>query len=504
MTLSHKTLWIVAIFNSCSGILVSPILSYHLYQFYKRKDELFISKRYPDLVYATTILTIFGLIVSSTLNSVKLISPLMHTDYSSYLLVARAVNVSVSLLLYSLNWLFITRVWLMSYDLHYSKSNVNKQWKSYLDPALIKRDFWLKYRQTYGSLCYVLKGTFVAICVFVTVSVVIIQLNLESAVVNVYTHGALHLLMLVILILLYCKLPRVLDLFYLQFEVQMYAFVQISLWIVTIITTVLYQSQNEIVSFIGLLLRMNAGILGYMFVGFTSTWWILKKLDARFDNSYSKQINRHQSRELQRVLLDADNFELFVQHLAREFSVETMLSFIEMVQFKHLINSTFDINLGRVTSSYETDDDFELFFDFEQCNITINNAIPKSSIVYKSKLQQSDHNDLIPFFKIAHRLYRKYIVCGAELEINISGECRDVYTNDMECDVDVFVQSKLKSDDPMEAIDLFETFDVVIEEMYALLTTACARFLETDENVNIARIHLTNCDTNQIMSKVYM
>eukprot|EP01083_Nonionella_stella_P093740 262820_1 len=495
---SNRVLWLVTVINGCSGILVSPLLLYYLRRFYRRKDELFISIRYPRLVLITCILTVITSIVLSSLNSLILISPLKHTHHSIHKLVASIQNAVSCLLLYSINWLFITRVWLMSYDLHYSNSNVNKQWKSHLDPSLIDKDFWLKHKQKCGSITYVSRLTFVANCIFTTLSVVTVHLHIGSshATMNaLYVHATLHLGIVILLLALYATVRSVLDLFYLKWEILMHVISKLLAMLCAFGANRMYKLEDDTLSLIGLVLRMNAGIIAYVTAAFASTWWIMRKLDGTFNDSYSQHPNHHKSRQLQRILLDAEHFELFVQHLAREFSVETILAFIEMVQFKHIINSKFDVNLGRMDSDIGiTSEQTDIYFDFYQCDITTNKAIPKSALVYKTSTKQSDHDDLKPFVRIAHGLYHKYIQIGSELEVNISGECRDIYVDEMECGVDVFL------DHPMEAIDLFEYFDLCIEEMYCLLATSCARFLETDKNVNIARIQLglRPLDTNQI------
>eukprot|EP01084_Bolivina_argentea_P315348 546317_1 len=131
MTLSNDALWMVTVVHSFTGLIIAPLQSYFLYQFYKRKDDLFIAKRYPFLVIKTTILTIAAQILWPPFSSLRQISPLMHTNHSLYLVFARIQNICHPPLVYAISWLFITRVWLISYDLNYANSNMNKKWKSY-------------------------------------------------------------------------------------------------------------------------------------------------------------------------------------------------------------------------------------------------------------------------------------------------------------------------------------------------------------------------------------
>eukprot|EP01083_Nonionella_stella_P269877 913456_1 len=471
--LSNETLWLVTAINSFSGFIIIPILGFYLYQFSKRKDELCIAKRYPFLVRVCTLLTILVIPVSSSLNSVRRLSPLLHTNDTAYTTLARVQNIIVGPTVYAIDWLFITRVWLISYDLNYANSNMNKQWKSHLDLTLIDQDFWLKHRNTYGNANYMLRFTFVMFTIYTIPTIVLVQIYIGTdtmKLIDPYLGLTLHLSIVFILIFFYIRLPRVLDLFYLRWEVKRFVLILIGglFWFI-LMNQVIQRVNNDTVIIIAFVLKMNTSILGYLAMSLTSTSLILRKLDGGLSSSHLKQINRQNARELQRVLLDPHNFELFVQHLAREFCIETILSFIEMVQFKHLINVKFaiDINLGR-SVSYDGDCelDTELFYDFDRCDINRNTAIPRSFIVCKSDLKQKDHNDLAPFLILTHALFSKYIAPGAELEINISGAVRESYLKDMECGVGTFIDNKLNNDNPMEAIDVFEYFDECIEEMY--------------------------------------
>ena len=90
-------------------------------------------------------------------------------------------------------------------------------------------------------------------------------------------------------------------------------------------------------------------------------------------------------------------------------------------------------------------------------------------------------------------MYKKYIELGSELEVNISGVMRSSYNKDMH-NYQTFIENNCDID-PM---DLFDFFDVVIEEMYHCMMTAFDRFNETDQRVIIAKIYLTDAKSEQI------
>eukprot|EP01084_Bolivina_argentea_P315351 546326_1 len=501
--LSNGILWLITIINGSSGVIIAPVLYYYLLQFYKKKHKIYIQKRYPKLVVITNSLIICALILVSSLNSVKFVSPLISTNYTVYLLISRILNVISSPFLYTINWLILARIWLMFYDLNYANSNMNKKWKSYLDPTLIEKDFWLTNKDKYGSFHYVLKLSIVGSVVFTLFAIITVQFtitkNLDS--IRIFVIGALHAIIYLILMIIYCKLPTIIDLFHLKSEVKLLIIIQIVGWILIFITNAIYKVNNNIISFIGLILRLNCGVVGYMAMAFTSTWWIVKILDNKFSKENSKQPKREKSQQLQSVLVDEKNFQLFMQHLTREMSTEIMIcfiqGFIEMVQFKHLIMSkcelqTFGGIMSSITEEKEIENNEIIFFNFKQCDITKNIAIPKSQIVYS--LETNEPNN---YFRIAHKLYNKYIKEDVELEINISASLREIYVNKMDCDVEIFINKMI--DEKLGLIDLFKYFDCIIEEMYCLLTSSLERFLEADKNINIARIQMPRLDSDQII-----
>eukprot|EP01084_Bolivina_argentea_P317309 550141_1 len=64
-------------------------------------------------------------------------------------------------------WSVLARYWLIYYELNYSNSLMNKQWKAHLDPSLISKDFWLRNKSTYGTKKYAVRT---AVCLWIICS----------------------------------------------------------------------------------------------------------------------------------------------------------------------------------------------------------------------------------------------------------------------------------------------------------------------------------------------
>merc|ERR1712176_1232649 len=106
---------------------------------------------------------------------------------------------------------------------------------------------------------------------------------------------------------------------------------------------------------------------------------------------------------MRQMLMNEEKFEDFIQFMIKEFSSESILSFVEFVQFKQRMIESLD---GGKTSGVVWD------------NYVLSDALPQSSIVF---------GDAKEFKECAHLLYEKYIKIGAELEVNLSAGLRYQY-----------------------------------------------------------------------------
>lgn len=125
--------------------------------------------------------------------------------------------------------------------------------------------------------------------------------------------------------------------------------------------------------------------------------------------------------------------EAFIDWMYREFSSESILSFIEFVQFKQWVKQRIRTS-GGMAISLESDPADYQFYD----------KIPKSTIIYGNvtasvemvsgmeivdKLENWQKVDVRGRAKhIAHLLFVKYIRDRSEFQINISGPLREQYT----------------------------------------------------------------------------
>ena len=132
--------------------------------------------------------------------------------------------------------------------------------------------------------------------------------------------------------------------------------------------------------------------------------------------------------------------------------METLLAFIEFTQFQWYVKN----KMGD-----EADDEIK-----KVMLIVFPDSIPLSSI-----LEEKQSDDQLHDLKIkAHRVYKKYVMIGAALEINISWDCRKrviAILDDLEL---------LISMDSVVLKDLFNIFNDCNLEMWNLMLGSFCRF----------------------------
>merc|ERR1719420_209580 len=107
--------------------------------------------------------------------------------------------------------------------------------------------------------------------------------------------------------------------------------------------------------------------------------------------------------ELTQCLSQQNSFDLFFKFLAKEFSIECLLSYVELIEFKQRLSKRMDSKLGDVG-----DDDEDLKQRFPA----------RIAAVESPDLGDAEDGDASVKREI-HRFYVKYIRTHSEFEINV-------------------------------------------------------------------------------------
>eukprot|EP01083_Nonionella_stella_P059549 155814_1 len=486
--------------------ILIPFVSYYLFKFNQNKDEMIIFKRYANIVIYINILVLVYLLIDRPMEMLVLISPLR--EQRLYYL-GTMWNLTY-LAPYFVIWLFLARFWLMFYDLKHAKSTANSRWKLYLDPALVEGDFWTKYHLL-GSMKYTLMIAFILWFLTTLLWFIPSQMSLHidywdnGPLITAATMmiGLVHLICCVFCSVIWCKTPRISDVFHLRYELKLLiiSFWVTVVWFITllVIEYMINQSTgNEAVLYTFMVVRTFSASVSYVVYSSVSTVFILNKLETECK---AKSASFQKLQNVCDIILHKEYFELFVHHLIREFSMELILCFVELIQFKQQLNTAYSLDKQSIETIPEDQVTFEgemvCLIDFRNICLQLNKNpnIPKSDLIY-GHINHENETNIETYLRIAFLLFDKYINnenCS-ELEINISGEMRSEYLSKM-CDMESFINQNKST---MKPDQLFEYFDVVIEELHQLLSFSFGRFMRSDLQINVARPILVDRDTEQL------
>jgi len=172
-----------------------------------------------------------------------------------------------------------------------------------------------------------------------------------------------------------------------------------------------------------------------------------------------------------------------MHHLAKEFSIESLLSLTEFIQFRDQCIKSKETKMNdaatrklsvmhSIASMGSPKSKTRLTVDIEQVDrgndigIQLPDSIPQSWIVYGKGTGFDDRER-------AHLLYLKYIKVGAALEININSADRRYYQQvlgDLEC---------LRTNESLTEQQLMDIFVPCCQQMMVYLTSSVNRFAST-------------------------
>lgn len=220
--------------------------------------------------------------------------------------------------------------------------------------------------------------------------------------------------------------------------------------------------------------------VSHILIVYIMTFWV--KLKINEDNQQFAVMKRQTSERnskylpLVEILENPIGYELFMEQLCKEYSMENLLSVTEFLQFKCLLLSQH--NLKEEEAVFPIDLPMEF--------------IPKSSIVYAQYDMENDDlisdaatDDVIEdkdattyaYGQIVYRLWNKYIRNGSELTINIGWESRQNIEKFIDKNRKCIHQNLLLND-----AEYFGLFDECIAELLKLMQSdSHVRFLHTEE-----------------------
>ena len=468
--------------------------------------------RYPLMLKWINFIGIFSLSINHPLIVISQLSPINIVSPLIFKLITTITFCSSSILFNGICIFALSRYWLMFYDLNLLNSNINNQWKLLINPYLFNPSFWFNYKSTLGNQRFVLLSmvsVFLFICLLHCILMIMFSDSQYIPTWNV-VKVSLFILPTILGWMLYFKSPHVINnKIRLKYElssvltIPMLMFMTIVPFNLYIIW--LYDGYEQLNNhgngegiYNALTIIQVAPIEVLIF--YAVTWWIPKRCNSDvkkqkydgLDSNTSSNDKFNSNYSLYTILSDENLTREYIAKFCVDCNVAITACFIEMVQFKDLMQKTFDIATDRLNQRLSTIDedqdeikekDDQLFI-FSECDICSNKVIPKSHIVYNI----NKHKTIKDFLQIAHILYYKYIH-QTEDAVKLSSTLRNCYEMDMNMPLNVYIDKEINQLD-VKPNDLYEYFDLVIHEMWAYLDSDYNRLVTL--TLSYGNFHGTN------------
>ena len=232
---------------------------------------------------------------------------------------------------------------------------------------------------------------------------------------------------IITLSVLWCKVPPFYDAFLIKQEMKYVLCLALTsticfiVWALKVAIFGYHFYSFMIFQFVNGLIVGAVGITINVFL-FTSEneHFLMDILDSPKHQELWVEDNFRKTYTLKQTLANEGLIEGFFQHLSNEFSVELLLAFIELTQFRAVMR-----NDSSFVDAIQTEiQQHAVSTKLKRAPMHLSHTLPKSKIVYETYEGVGCNED--KYLLIARDLFMKYIGYrnGAELEINISAPCR--------------------------------------------------------------------------------
>eukprot|EP01084_Bolivina_argentea_P045914 84509_1 len=456
-------------------LILAPYCLWCTIKYYRCRHHIVISKRYPTLTILFCIVAVMMLCIEQVLYRIIFTFSNDYDNFSDIPPVLFHITIIFSTLLQTpIPWLMATRFWLIYYNVQWTKSTLNKQWKIHLNYLEIDQNWFLSHKSTVGNAKYLTLRVLIIVFCLSIFSIFIRAASIAEGSIN----GAFSLfisafLPFLFMIIISCKMRKFTDYFYIIKEFKaiticIYANIaayiifrgilpQIFGWngyIKELIVSILMAIQvpmfvtvqtiyvlhnmgiNDHSSNVGKFQRLNSNkidlVLSEILSSNTST-----KTQSETDGK-SNEEQTVSAITIDDTLSKESTFEAFMLHLSKEWSMELLLAYVEVTQLQQQIKLEYsdfinDMEFRVLQESLLTNNSIPLSFIISHTNI--NELVEKQGIVIN---RVHDKTDKMIQFKIRmYALYLKYIK-DSELQINISYQQHKKLASMMQ-DVDYFI-----------------------------------------------------------------
>eukprot|EP01083_Nonionella_stella_P158065 513903_1 len=498
--------YIICIFLCGCCFMMSLVLLYCLYIFNKIKVLLIYKKRFPWVVKVECYMCLI---------QCSIIWPLWILCASEFTTLTKSTYTDNLNLIFFLNYLIYpffghavtcleaVRLWIMYYKMNHMNAVSNNQWESVIDNTSMMHNWYLMHSTTFGCLRWVMKRVFVYY-IFVSISSMVLLVHFGFTAHTQCVDCFFYSVPILFILYLYTTLLRKKQihdnfLFYLEFKTTNRIFmIGLSLYAFAPLMFALDPYYADMwTAMLGVTILTGPTVISALYIPRMILQNILwsdvtphrKKLNdvvspgssvaslsppcpsdtkSPSNSTISYVVSEVYAESHKRVYLDEIFVnkvytQYFIHHVIKEFSLECVLSWIEMKQFGYYLYTqlkALDVNLST---------DPTINRDIEP----LAQHVPQSTIVYCTEINDRKEKVMHNFKDKFVALYDKYIEDKAEYEVNISYELKER--------LDCFKSMHESDAWNVNEKELLGVFHEVIAEMRIFMNTSLQRFTKSVE-----------------------
>eukprot|EP01083_Nonionella_stella_P047704 127677_1 len=422
-------------------IFLLPFMVVSTIKFYRIQHYGGISARYPTIIVATSIYTTLHLfiidqymLISQGIAPSLLQSPMMHW-------ITTMIFPRFSLII---PFITVLRVWLIHFDIKHALHKSTQDWQILLGSTVDKEDWFSRNKSKWGNWKWLLKIFIFSWCILSVCTMIpsIVSYSNHAIRISQTLYIILLLLLLFPIGVIWYKTPYFEDTFYIKKEIQ----ILLKCDIVCILLFFFMSFWARPSNIFELIQRVSIISIHFLQVYVSVHWVIIKqqtinkpaasamnlmsshnksrlnqccllyRVDADFDRPFRMSIVNSRSNSVkQRLFTNQRLFNVLIatdiginclfEHLKREFCFESLLFFIEIVQWIYSVtNKSFD--------KWDIRPVPDIQFEF-------------ATVVPISCINNTDHGW---HYKI-DQIYNKYIGPSGEYQVNLPWTIQNEYSN---------------------------------------------------------------------------
>eukprot|EP01083_Nonionella_stella_P288865 982971_1 len=487
--------YIICIFLCGCCFMMSLVLLYCLYIFNKIKVLIIYKKRFPRVVKAECYMCLVqcNIIWPLWILCASEFTTLTKTTYTHNL-----HHFIYPFFGHAVTCLEAVRLWIMYYKMNHMNAVSNNQWESVIDNTSMMHNWYLMHSTTFGRLRWVMKRVFVYY-IFVSISSMVLLVHFGFTAHTQCVDCFFYSVPILFILYLYTTLLRKKQihdnfLFYLEFKTTNRIFsIGLFLYAFTPLMFALDPYCADMwTAMLGVTILTGPTIISALYIPrmiLQNVLWI--EVDRKILNDTNPQSSAASLQPcdtaspasstisyvsdshvyieapkrvcLEEIFLDQVYTQHFVHHIIKEFSVECVLSWIEMRQFGYYLHTQLNALGVDMCMGPTVKPDIE----------PLAKHIPQSTIVYCEEINDSKEKVMKNFKDKFVALYDKYIDDQAQYQLNISYELKASF--------DCFKTMHEFDAWNVSENELIGVFHEVIDEMRTFMNTSLFRFTKSME-----------------------